>query len=198
MIQSYQSTMSFFHEKLREIIAARSTHFHPSTEYYIVNLLASLTKLDQKVKHHQTLQDEVPLAFLYAQACDAPNMYEKIKNFKALGDHTLSVSGLFGDHLKDKVIDLDYYMSMGSNAYTVLSSISDNQQMTEIFVELSGKVVLIVDVLAELSEGFRTTKNDDLIRLYDRWLYTRSARLYKKLKAQGIDPESIANPNGDH
>lgn len=191
MIRSYQSTMGFFHETLKNKLSMRSSTLAQGTEFYIVNLLASLTKLDQEAK----VGRDVPLAFLYAQACDASSRFEKIKNFRVLGDHSLFVSGLFGDCLKEQVVDLDYYMSMGSNAYSVLSNISDNQQFSEIFVELARKFHFVVDVLSEIGEDFHTTSDDDLIRLYDRWLLTRSPRLYEMLKKKGLDPELMERPS---
>jgi hypothetical protein len=45
-----------------------------------------------------------------------------------------------------------------------------------------------VDVLAEISEKASLTSDSDLLRLYERWLATKSVTLLEKLREKGILP----------
>ena len=58
------------------------------------------------------------------------------------------------------------------------------------FDELSDKFTAFVDVLGEISERTALTSNADLLRLYEKWLRTRSRRSGDILATRGIVPNS--------
>jgi len=58
----------------------------------------------------------------------------------------------------------------------------------EQFDELAEKFVSITDILAEISSKSSTQWNDGILRLYERWLKTRSKRDERLLCAKGILP----------
>ncbi len=61
-------------------------------------------------------------------------------------------------------------------------------------MELSGRFRQFVDVLSEVSEKTRLTTPLSVVRLYERWLATGSARAAALLAEQGITPGA---PSGD-
>ena len=99
------------------------------------------------------------------------------------------MSGFFPDSLERRVIDVDYYVSMGEYAYGSLSR-RDEDAFAEVFGELARKFVGYMDVLADISERTAVTSSADVLRLYEKWLRTGSSRDGKKLADSGIVPNA--------
>ena len=96
-------------------------------------------------------------------------------NLKQIGDFSLFISGFFADSLHRKLVDVDYYVSIGGTAYTALSRY-ETDTFSPVFAELAEKFIRFVDVLSEVSERASLCSNADLLRLYERWLKTGSRR----------------------
>lgn len=188
MIEPYNNTMNFFRDKIKKILSGKKLSIQESTEFYVVNLLSSLSK---PIDSQSQSDHEQALALLLARACDAPSAHQRFVSFKTLGDQALFVSGMFSDSLKEKIVDIDYYVNMGSHAYQVLSNLSSHSEFSSVFTEMAMKFNFLVDMLAELSEEFQTTSNEDLLRMYERWVCTKSDRLLKKLREEGLDPYHV-------
>ncbi len=89
-------------------------------------------------------------------------------------------------------MDVDYYVSMGEYAYGSLSR-RDTDAFGDVFTELARKFVAYMDVLADISERTGATRSPDVLRLYERWLRTGSARDGQRLAQRGVVPNpSIA------
>jgi hypothetical protein len=87
----------------------------------------------------------------------------------------LFVSGFFADSFNRKLVDVDYYVSIGGHAYNALSRV-ETDTFSPVFAELAEKFVGFVDVLSEVSERTSCASNADLLRLYEKWLKTGSRR----------------------
>jgi hypothetical protein len=82
-------------------------------------------------------------------------------------------------------------MLLGKSAYENLSIIFKKNQkssFTLLFDELAEKFVSIADILAEISSNSSTKWDDGILRLYERWLKTRSKRDERLLCKKGIIP----------
>jgi hypothetical protein len=106
-----------------------------------------------------------------------------------VGDRSLFISGFFGDSLNRSLVDVDYYIQLGECAYGCLAR-QQREAMGEVFDELAEKFTAFVDVLGEVSERTSLTSNRDLMRLYERWLRTGSARSARVLASKGIVPHA--------
>ncbi len=114
---------------------------------------------------------------------------------KNLGDAALYVSGFFAEFVERSLVDLDYYIAMGGNAYGNLSELIGGQKNGETFGELysklANKFTELVDLLNEVaSKGAKADglSNQDLMRMYDRWTRTGNHRIQKKLAESGLFP----------
>ena len=111
---------------------------------------------------------------------------------KRLGDVALFISGVFADSLNRKLVDVDYYIAMGGNAYSYLSDNSRNavrwQVFSDVFDELANKFTLFVDVLGEVCEQAHFNRDTDVMRLYEIWMRTGSKRAQQRLQKLGIQP----------
>src|SRR5207244_1985597 len=112
---------------------------------------------------------------------------------KEIGDLTLFTSGFFSDSLRGKLVDIDYYVSMGGTAYTALSRY-ETDTFSPVFAELAEKFIAFVDVLSEVSERTSCASNADLLRLYERWLKTGSRRSCQLLLERGVVPHPAGKP----
>ena len=75
----------------------------------------------------------------------------KRESLRQIGDVSLFISGFFSDSLHRKLVDVDYYVSIGGCAYNALSRV-ETDTFSSVFAELGEKFVGFVDVLSEVSE----------------------------------------------
>ncbi len=103
------------------------------------------------------------------------------------------MSGFFPDSFHRKAVDVDYYVSMGEYAYGSLSR-RDTDAFGEVFSELARKFVAYMDVLSDVSEHSGIRSSMDVLRLYEKWLRTGSARDGQRLIDRGIVPNGSIGP----
>jgi hypothetical protein len=111
---------------------------------------------------------------------------------KKLGDSSLYISGFFGDSLARKVIDVEYYVDMGGVAYGELSSTSIDESFSQVFGEFSTRFTEFVDVLTYISQEALIQTNEDLLKLYDRYMATGSRLAEGQLLEKGLLPTDVS------
>jgi hypothetical protein len=99
------------------------------------------------------------------------------------------MSGFFSDSFRRRLVDVDYYVSMGEYAYGSLGR-REEDAFSEVFTELARKFVGFTDVLADISERTALGSHTDVLRLYEKWLRTGSERDGQRLIERGILPNS--------
>ena len=127
-----------------------------------------------------------PLVFRLARALESGGSEQRAR-LRSVGDFSLFMSGFFADSFNRKIVDVDYYVSMGEYAYGSLSR-RDEDAFSEVFRELARKFVGFVDVLSDISERTGGAQRSDILRLYEKWLRTGSSRDGQKLVEHGIVP----------
>ncbi|MEK7705716.1 MAG: hypothetical protein AAB426_12210 [Myxococcota bacterium] len=172
-----------------EVSGARQTlgvKLPEMAEYYLVNLLVDYGRTGQG-----PLPGEEPLAFLYKRALEAPPAV-RMQPLKHLGDLALYVAGFFADWVERSHVAVDYYVSMGGNAYDSLSGIvgahPQGDTFAELYQDLSRRFGELVDVLNEVADRSRDVaeRSSDLLKLYDRWVRTGSQRIERMLVDKGL------------
>ncbi len=179
-----ESAVEYFKELVEGALSHRRLNTQELTAYYVVQLLASFLQ--------RPLTDEggedTPLAVRLARALESGGSKQRT-SLKEIGDVALFVSGFFADSLNRKLVDVDYYVSIGGCAYNTLSRV-ETDTFSPVFAELSEKFVGFVDVLSEVSERTSCASNADLLRLYEKWLKTGSRRSGQLLVERGVVPNS--------
>jgi hypothetical protein len=184
------SPLEFFRERLEQAMAHQRVSTSAFTEYYLADLLAGAVRGGPLVATEPGY-DETPLALLYVRALHS-HRHERARLLKQLADTALFVSGFFAESLERRLVDLDYYRSMGGAAYARLSRELDTRGCGGVFGELSDRFVEFSDLLQEVSETTRLATPQSVVRLYERWLQTRSRRAASLLQEQGIHPVAAA------
>jgi hypothetical protein len=162
------------------------------TAHYLVNLLTTFLHTEQLYERTDEGLEFKPLAMHYAHALGEDTQEGRNRALQRLGDVALFVAGVFSDSLNRKLVDVDYYIAMGGSAYAHLSESAGSgvwlKALRGVFGELSDNFVAFVDVLSEVSEKSHLLSNADIMRLYEVWLRTGSARAARKLRQLGIEP----------
>ncbi|HTI37261.1 MAG TPA: hypothetical protein VL484_06875 [Vicinamibacterales bacterium] len=154
------------------------------TGYYLVNLLCRFVRPSSRIPYSD--ESAEPLALRLRRALESGGV-EQRERLRNLGDFSLFTSGFFGDSLQRRVIDIDYYVSMGEYAYGSLGR-RDEDALGEVFAELARKFVGFVDVLSDVSDHTSLASNADLLRIYERWVRTGSRKESQRLLERGILP----------
>jgi len=177
-----ESAIEYFKELVDGAIARQGLAARELTAFYVVQLLARFLQ--------RPAEDEEarPLAVQLALALERGG-FEQRASLKQIGDLALFVSGFFSDSLNRKLVDVDYYASIGGYAYQTLSRF-ETDTFSPVFAELADKFIDFVDVLGEVSERTSCSSNTDLLRLYEKWLKTGSRRAGQFLVERGVVPNA--------
>ena len=179
-----ESAVEYFKELVDGAIEHQQLRATELASYYVVQMLAAFAVRPAA----DPRADETPLAIRLARALDSGGTEQRV-GLKQVGDVSLFVSGFFSDSLKRKLVDVDYYASIGGCAYQALSRV-ERDAVSIVFAELGEKFLGFVDVLAEVSERSACASNADLLRLYERWLRTGSPRSGQLLVERGVVPNA--------
>jgi len=169
------SVDEFFHEVVTDALEVVELEASEPASWYLVGLLGEMTRA--------RLTDE-PLGPKLAQpGADAG---ERVRTLKHVGDTSLYVAGFFAESLTRSLVDVDYYVGIGQNAYAQLArSFGSSRSITDVYSELAEKFPRFVDVLTEVRK--RTDfASPDIGKLYEIWLKTRDEWIEKKLRALGV------------
>ena len=174
-------------EYFKELVETAMEHQHVAvcdlTSFYLVNLLTGFVPFDRSASGN----DE-PLGIRLARALQTGGSRQR-NGLREVGDLSLFISGFFADSLNRGLVDVDYYIQLGECAYASLARHGD-PALGDVFDELAGKFSACVDILGEVSERSALTSNSDVLRLYEKWLRTRSRRSGDLLAERGIVPNS--------
>jgi hypothetical protein len=181
-----QSPAEYFKEMVEAALVRQQLRANELTSYYLVDLLCRFMRPDVRIAYNDDTHE--PLALRLARALETGGMEQRAR-LRNLGDFSLFMSGFFGDSLSRRVVDIDYYRSMGEYAYGSLAR-RDTDAFGEVFTELARKFVGFMDVLSDVSERTAVSGETDVLRLYEKWLRTGSPRDGKRLVDRGILPNA--------
>ena len=176
------SVEEFFHEVVTDALHVVEVTASESASWYLVGLLGDMTRA--------RLTDE-PLGVKLVEPTADPGA--RVRALKQVGDTSLYVAGFFAESLTRSLVDVDYYVGLGQNAYAELARSlggAGTRTIPEVYEELAAKFPRFVDVLAEVRK--RTDyATPDIGKLYEIWLRTRDEWIEKKLRAAGVlvDPD---------
>ena len=177
-----ESPTEFFRELVEAAMQNQRVSAHELTSFYVVNLLTGFVHGDVR------RDDDEPLGTRLARALQTAGLTQH-HSLRKVGDHSLFISGFFSDSLNRSLVDVDYYIQLGECAYRSLARNGD-RALGDVFDELSDKFTTFVDVLGEVSERTSLSSNADVLRLYEKWLRTKSRRSGDLLASRGIVPNA--------
>lgn len=180
----------YFNDAIHDAISHQHLSHHDETVVYIVNLLTYYTLSENIFDIEAEGVSSKPLAFIYQDAVEATSDKERNTHLRKLGDRALFTSGFFAGSLERSAVGIDYFISMGGNAYGSLASSTPrtipDRNLAEVFSDLSEHFLNYVDVLTEVSESNELADDRDVLSLYESWLETGSDYARKRLNENGV------------
>ena len=184
-----QDLAEFFHHEVAGARAELGVELPDLTEYYLVQLLCDFSRQDGP----QTKARREPLALMYSRALELEDS-ARLHLLKEMGDVALYTSGFFTDSIERELVDIDYYIAMGGNAYQSLSchlqASRRGRSVAQMYAQMASGFTQLVDVLGQVAakSQARNPCDTDLLKLYDRWTRTGSERLRRLLRERGLLP----------
>ncbi len=129
------SAEAFFRNLLLKALSRHALEVSAHTEVYIVGLLSGYTRA--------RVTDEALCILLLRRDED------HVVRLKEVGDTALFVSGFFPDSFDSP----DYYIALGSSAYSELSSRFARSVLHEIYDELASQFPSFVDLLQDMRQN---------------------------------------------
>src|SRR5882672_9578708 len=190
------SLCEFFRDAFHAASENQRLDIDEQAEQYVVNLLTMFSRADALYERTPEGLRIKPLAHMLAEALEAPTAIARQRSLQRLGDVSLFVAGFFARSFARKLIDIDYHIAMGGNAY---SSLADTMQrsisgrcIAAIYSQLARKFQPLVDALNEISETSYQHSDADILRLYEIWMKTGSPRAHGLLRGLGVQPAAVA------
>lgn len=177
-----------FSEVVKEACQNRQIKAQPAVEVYLVQLLQYY--LDSKNLYrssHEDSSEKPPETFaeMYLQAINAENNKKK-ELMRTLADRSLYLTGFFGDSLQRKTVDIEYFAEIGSAAYSNLHAWTKEDSLSYVYKTFSKRFMDFVEVLNYISEKSLVQSDQNVLRLYDRYLRTGSQLAREKLNELGV------------
>ncbi len=192
----------YFRESIDAAMDKQGVDVDPHATHYVVNLLTLFARSEDLYEDHGEAYGLRPLALMMADAASASNATERTFSLQRIGDVALFIAGFFADSLAHRLVDLDYYIHMGGNAYGSLSDeirgTARGRALADVYRELARNFQAVVDVLNEVRDGARLSSDIDLLRTYEIWLRTGSKRAASLLRQNGVVPLQTAVSRKGH
>lgn len=182
------SSKEYFSGMVRSGLEKRNIKTYPAVESYLVDVLEfyldARNLYDSEITESGEKKPDT-LAEMFLVAMNSQPK-EKTKLLKSLADRSLYLSGFFSDSFKRKIIDVDYYADMGGTAYATLADCVNEDTYAQVYRTFARQFIEFADVLSFISESSLVQNNNDLLRLYDRYMRTGSDHAKDKLVELGI------------
>ena len=191
------SLTEYFRDALHGALAHQRVAVEDQTEQYVVNLLTLFARAEHLYEGVPSGPKMPPLVNLFASAVEATTAAERERALQRLGDVSLFIAGFFAHGFARRLVDIDYHIAMGGRAYGTLAEAlarGRRRVLAQVYAELAAKFQPLVDALGEISDAARTYTPGDVLRLYEIWLRTGSARAAGLLSQLGV----TATPVGLH
>ncbi len=201
VIASY-NVREFFRDSVESALVNQNLSADDHTVHYVVNILTMFTRTEELYQETPDGRQLKPLALMLTDALDATTERQRNEALRRLGDVSLFVAGFFSQMFARRLVDVDYYVAMGGNAYGSLHQrlrgTQYGQAFASVYRELERKFQGFVDVLWEVSEGTGLSSDGDILRLYEIWLKTGSKRAGAMLEKLGVQPVCVPLASQHH
>lgn len=196
-----QDLRSFFADECLSIAAKQGLAVPEHLGHYLADMLLRFVGSDtyfvpNSDPHALKPKKEFPsVVRLWLEGQTQP-VVEQLVQMQHVGDIALYTSGFFPERIERSMVDMDFYMAVGGQAYERAGQIRETlaqERHLNIYFELASRFSELKELLAEFSDRKLLSTEADRLRLYQKWLQSRSPRIRRMLAevgiiAQGSDP----------
>jgi hypothetical protein len=193
-VMAVRDLREYFHGALQHALAHQHVDVEAQTEHYVVNLLTLFARSEQLFDTDAEGLRLPSLVQLLSAALAAPTRELHDRRLQRLGDISLFIAGFFAHSFARKLVDIDYHIRMGGQAYGTLGQSlarGHRRVLGRVFCELAEKFLPVVDALGEVADSGRRYSEADVLRLYEVWLKTGSPRAATLLRQLGVEPAPV-------
>lgn len=169
----------FFRELVREAMDSQRVRSSEDSEFYLVRLLESFARPAPEWFSR-------PLALDYLESFQAP-MGDRYAKLKRVADTSLFLAGMFTDTVDRTVVGGEYYVNLGRLSYEHLAT-TPQSAFGHPFEELAARFRQFVAVLGDISFNAFFAGDRQTMRVFTRWLHSRSPRDEAWLVKRGLIP----------
>lgn len=184
---------AYFIDSLHRAAKSQQAPADEAVVVYLGDLLVAYARAEHLYDHTDDGLVRRPLVDLYRMALETDSPRERQLCLQRLGDLALFVAGILPESLERSLVDVDYYISMGANAYGYLGDLGERDRRSRaqagLFHSLSANFVHFVDLLNHIVEQAHNGLGHDMLRLHELWARTGSRRLQRRLLALGMTPQ---------
>ncbi len=179
----------FFRDLVRDAARSQEVTISESAEHYLVHLLEHFARPEPGWNRR-------PLALDFLESFGVDGT-ERAGKLRRVGDTSLFLSGVFMEYLERQIVSVDYYISLGSSAYSHLANAPAGPlaRTRSLFAEMAETFPELVRVLTDVSFERIFRSERQTVRAYSRWLHTGSQRDARWLMRRGVLPLA---PGPDH
>lgn len=196
------SLREFFRDAFHAASERQHLAIDENAEAYVVNLLTMFSRAEAFYEQTAEGLRIKPLARMLAESLEAPTASARQRSLQRLGDVSLFVAGFFARSFARKLIDIDYHIAMGGNAYGSLADVLQRSWSSRcigaVYAELACNFQRLVDALNEVSEMSYRHSDADVLRLYEIWIRTGSKRAQRLLRNLGVQPACQGGSRLEH
>jgi hypothetical protein len=160
----------------------------PHSKVYILDLLRRLARNDELFA---ALDDQRPLAAIMLDAMHK-NIFERSRDLRLIGDLSLIFSGLYPEHLTRRLVEIDYFISLGRRSYRLLShacsEYRSRRELAVLYFQLFSEFLVLTGILTELAATMHFLDEEDAGKACRRWRSTRISRYLEVLSRQKVVP----------
>jgi hypothetical protein len=185
----------YFRDALHGALVHQHVAVEDQTEQYVVNMLTLFARTEQLHASTPVGARLPPLVPLFTAALEAATAAEREQALQRLGDISLFIAGFFAHGFARRLVDIDYHIAMGGRAYgTLAQSLAHGRRrvLAQVYAELARKFQPLVDALGEIADSAKIYTQRDVLRLYEVWLRTGSARARAQLGRLGVAATPVA------
>ncbi len=180
--------IEYFDESVGEAIEHQRVDLDPDMRAYLVNVLTTFSARHAlRTDDDQDLLDQ-PVGLQVVKALSAAPG-RRFSLLRQVGDYSLYLTGFFGETVDRGMMDRGYYVEVGAGAYRraagALVAGGPDNPFRDLFYGLSRRFGELVGLVEEVSERCFGHDND-VLRLYDRYVATGSERLASRLTRLGV------------
>ena len=185
-----EDLFAFFHDSVEAAVERRGKPVSEGSVFYLTTLLVDRGR----IRPEDARADGPTLAELHLNAMSG-GPARAVAAYREIGDRTLYTTGFFRRSLARRLVSVDYYRQMGAAAYQRLASLlripGAAGGLDDVFGELGRQFTLCSDLLQEVRDDLRAeevSSEAEILRLYEEWLETGSARVAARLRELGVIP----------
>ena len=190
MVREHNISLLTLTEYFSKVIYRESKNLLPPLSeaviHYLTQLLVYFSESNRLFKLQHNAFSLPTLALLYQDVHNATNSHRRNASLRELGDSSIFIGALFFEHFAKKEIHKDYFIGMGSSAYSSLADYDYGNK--ELFYELAEKFPKLLQIVANVCALELNYKAEEVFSLLERWQQSKDPMLRKQLHAIGIAP----------